>query len=121
MNLYMRKVILIMGMTAMMFSCSTSPLDKKVNKETMEEDMVEVRNVIDSVELDLMFNAMKRSELGLTKDMEEMTYRELLDSAKKWQTEDGKVAEQNELGDTITVVADSSAVDSVTVDTIISE
>lgn len=95
----MKKLILIMGMTALMFSCS-SPLDMKVNKDTMKEDMVQVRSVIDSTELNLIFGSMVRSELHLTKDMEEMTYRELLENGKDWKAKQDKVeAEQKVLAD----------------------
>ena len=92
------KQLLLIGITAILFSCS-SPMDKKFNKETAEEDIEAIKGKIDSTELQLLAGSMIRLKFQ-DKELEEMTYGEILDDGKKWKAEQEKIeAEQKDLAE----------------------
>ena len=92
------KQLLLIGITAILFSCS-SPMDKKFNKETAEEDIEAIKGKIDSTELQLLAGSMIRLKFQ-DKELEEMTYGEILDDGKKWKAEQEKIeAEQKALAE----------------------
>ena len=92
------KQLLLIGITAILFSCS-SPMDKKFNEETAEEDIEAIKGKIDSTELQLLAGSMIRLKFQ-DKELEEMTYGEILDDGKKWKAEQEKIeAEQKDLAE----------------------
>ena len=89
----MKKQLLLIGLAALLFSCS-SPLDKKFNEDTAEEDIKAIKSEIDSTELKLLAGSMFRLKLQ-DKKLEDMTYAEILEDGKKWKAEQEKIeAEQ---------------------------
>lgn len=84
----MKKQILALGLATLLFSCS-SPMDKKFNEETAEEDMKAVKSELDSTEMKLLAGSMLRLKLQ-DKKLEDMTYAEILDNGKKWKAEQEK-------------------------------
>lgn len=94
----MKKQILILGLATLLFSCS-SPMDKKFNEETAEEDIKAVKSELDSTEMKLLAGSMFRLKLQ-DKKLEEMTYAEILEDGKKWKAEqEKKEAEQKALAE----------------------
>jgi hypothetical protein len=92
------KQLLLIGITAILFSCS-SPMDKKFNEETAKEDIEAIKGKIDSTELQLLAGSMIRLKFQ-DKELEEMTYGEILDDGKKWKAEQEKIeAEQKALAE----------------------
>ena len=92
------KQLLLIGITAILFSCS-SPMDKKFNEETAKEDIEAIKGKIDSTELQLLAGSMIRLKFQ-DKELEEMTYGEILDDGKKWKAEQEKIeAEQKDLAE----------------------
>ena len=83
------KQLLLIGITAILFSCS-SPMDKKFNEETAKEDIEAIKGKIDSTELQLLAGSMIRLKFQ-DKELEEMTYGEILDDGKKWKAEQEKI------------------------------
>lgn len=94
----MKKQLLLIGITAFLFSCS-SPMDKKFNEKTAKEDITAIKNKIDSTELKLLAGTMVRLKFQ-DKNLEEMTYSEILEDGKKWKAEQEKIeAEQKALAE----------------------
>ena len=94
----MKKQLLLIGITALLFSC-TSPMEKKFNKETVKEDMKAVRKQLDSTELKLLAGTMFRLKIQ-DKKLEDMTYSDMLENGKKWKAEKDKIeAEQKALAE----------------------
>tara|TARA_R110000744_G_scaffold104622_2_gene200287 strand:- start:171 stop:836 length:666 start_codon:yes stop_codon:yes gene_type:complete len=94
----MKKQLLLIGLAALLFSCS-SPLDKKFNEDTAEEDIKAIKSEIDSTELKLLAGSMFRLKLQ-DKKLEDMTYAEILEDGKKWKAEQEKIeAEQKALAE----------------------
>jgi len=94
----MKKQLLLIGIIALLFSCST-PMDKKFNEKTAKEDIAAIKNKIDSTELQLLAGSMMRLKFQ-DKNLEEMTYSEILEDGKKWKAEQEKIeAEQKALAE----------------------
>ena len=92
------KQLLLIGLTAFLFSCS-SPMDKKFNEETAKEDIEAIKGKIDSTELQLLAGSMIRLKFQ-DKKLEGMTYSEILEDGKKWKSEQEKIeAEQKALAE----------------------
>ncbi|WP_074406091.1 hypothetical protein [Aquimarina megaterium] len=85
----MKKIIFISLITALTVSCS-SPLNKKFSEKTAEKDMNQLKEKLDSTELMLLAGTMIRLKLQ-DKDLEDMTYQEILDDGEKWKTEQEKI------------------------------
>lgn len=93
-----KKKLLLIGLTAFLFSCSSS-MDKKFNEETAKEDIESIKGKIDSTELQLLAGSMIRLKFQ-DKKLEEMTYGEILEDGKKWKAEqEKKEAEQKALAE----------------------
>lgn len=94
----MKKQILLLGLAALLFSC-TSPMNKKYNEETAAEDIKTIQSELDSSEVKLILGSMFRLKLQ-DKKLQEMTYAEILDDGKKWKAEkEKKEAEQKALAE----------------------
>jgi hypothetical protein len=94
----MKKQLLISVLAVLLFSCS-SPLDKKFNEETAQEDIKAIKSEIGSTELNLLAGSMIRLEFQ-GRNLEEMTYAEILEDGKKWKAEQEKIeAEQKALAE----------------------
>ena len=94
----MKKQLLLFGLAALLFSCS-SPLDKKFNEDTAEEDIKAIKSELDSTELKLLAGSMIRLKFQ-DKKLEDMTYAEILEDGKKWKAEQEKIeAEQKALAE----------------------
>lgn len=94
----MKKQLLLIGITAFLFSCS-SPMDKKFNEETAKEDIEAIKSKLDSTDLQLLAGSMIRLKFQ-DKKLEEMTYAEILENGKKWKAEQEKIeAEQKALAE----------------------
>lgn len=94
----MKKQLLLIGITAFLFSCS-SLMDKKFNEETAKEDIEAIKGKIDSTELKLLAGSMFRLKFQ-DKKLEDMTYAEILEDGKKWKAEQEKIeAEQKALAE----------------------
>lgn len=91
----MKKIFTLVLIT-LLISCS-SPLKKKFNEKTAEEDIKELKTKIDSTEMALLAVTMMRLKLQDEK-LEEMTYAEILEKGKVWKEEQEKIeAEKKEL------------------------
>ncbi|MBO6881877.1 hypothetical protein [Winogradskyella sp.] len=91
----MKKIFTLVLIT-LLISCS-SPLKKKFNEKTAEEDIKELKTKIDSTEMALLAVTMMRLKLQDEK-LEEMTYAEILKKGKAWREEQEKIeAEKKEL------------------------
>tara|TARA_B110000046_G_C12836052_1_gene331514 strand:- start:50 stop:715 length:666 start_codon:yes stop_codon:yes gene_type:complete len=94
----MKKLLLLVGMTAVLFSCST-PMEKKYNEKTALKDIQLIKAAIDSTEFNLLAGSVFRLKLK-DKKLEEMTYAEILEDGKKWKAEQEKIeAEQKALAE----------------------
>jgi len=94
----MMKKLFVIGISIFLFSCS-SPMDKKFNEETVKEDIQAIKTKIDSTELQLLAGTMMRLKFQ-DKNLENMTYAEILDNGKKWKIEQAKIeAEQKALAE----------------------
>lgn len=94
----MKKQILFLLLATWLFSCS-SPMDKKFNEETAEEDIKAVKSELDSTEMKLLAGSMIRLKFQ-DKKLEDMTYSEILENGKKWKAEQEKIeAEQKALAE----------------------
>ena len=94
----MKKLLLLVGMTAVLFSCST-PMEKKYNEKTALKDIQLIKAAIDSIEFNLLAGSVFRLKLK-DKKLEEMTYAEILEDGKKWKAEQEKIeAEQKALAE----------------------
>ena len=92
------KKLFVIGISIFLFSCS-SPMDKKFNEETVKEDIQAIKTKIDSTELQLLAGTMMRLKFQ-DKNLENMTYAEILDNGKKWKIEQAKIeAEQKALAE----------------------
>lgn len=97
----MKKTLLLIGLAALLFSCS-SPLDRKFDEKTAKEDFEAIKSKIDSTDLNLIVGSMIRLKFQ-DKKIEEMTYREILEDGKKWKLEQDKIgAEQKALAEKAT-------------------
>jgi hypothetical protein len=94
----MKKQLLLIGITAFLFSCS-SPMDKKFNEKTAKDDLEAIKSNLDSTELQLLGGSMIRLKFQ-DKKLEDMTYSEILEDGKKWKAEQEKIeAEQKALAE----------------------
>tara|TARA_B100001564_G_scaffold341421_1_gene336109 strand:- start:62 stop:727 length:666 start_codon:yes stop_codon:yes gene_type:complete len=94
----MKKLLILIGMTAVLFSCST-PMEKKYNEKTALKDIQSIKSAIDSTEFNLLAGSVFRLKLE-DKKLEEMTYAEILEDGKKWKAEQEKIeAEQKALAE----------------------
>ena len=94
----MKKLLLLVGMTAVLFSCST-PMEKKYNEKTALKDIQLIKAAIDSIEFNLLAGSVFRLKLE-DKKLEEMTYAEILEDGKKWKAKQEKIeAEQKALAE----------------------
>jgi hypothetical protein len=94
----MRKGILLIGIVTLLISCS-SPMDKKFNEKTAKEDIVAIKEKIDTTEFQLLAGSMIRLKFKGEK-IEEMTYSEILENGKNWKIEQKKIeAEQKALAE----------------------
>jgi hypothetical protein len=94
----MKKLLLALLGSAFLYSCS-SPLDKPYNKATAKDDIKEVLAEIDSTEMGVLLGAtMLLSMEG--KDIEGMTYREILENGKLRKRErEAQEAEEKRLAE----------------------
>ena len=94
----MKKGILLIGIVTLLISCS-SPMDKKFNEKTAKEDIVAIKEKIDSTEFKLLAGSMMRLKFKGEK-IEEMTYSQILEDGKKWKIKQDKIeAEQKSLAE----------------------
>ena len=94
----MKKLLLLIGITAVLFSCTT-PMEKKYNEKTALKDIQLIKAAIDSTEFNLLAGSVFRLKLE-DKKLEEMTYAEILEDGKKWKAEQEKIeAEQKALAE----------------------
>lgn len=94
----MKKQILLLGFTLLLFSCS-SPLNKKFNKNTAKEDIEAIKSKLDTTDLQILAGTMVRLKLQ-GKNLENMTYGEMLKDGKEWKREQDSIqAEQKALAE----------------------
>jgi hypothetical protein len=94
----MKNRFLLLGLASMLFSC-TSPLDKKFNEDTTDLDFKAIKSELDSTELQLLVGSVIRLSLQ-DKNLENMTYAEILEDGKKWKVEQERIeAEQKALSE----------------------
>jgi hypothetical protein len=94
----MKKLLLLIGITAVLFSCTT-PMEKKYNEKTALKDIQLIKEAIDSTEFNLLAGSVFRLKFE-DKKLEEMTYAEILEEGKKWIAEQEKIeAEQKALAE----------------------
>lgn len=94
----MKKQILLLVLASLLYSCS-SPMDKKFNEKTAEEDIKAVVSEIDSSEMRLLVGSMMRLKLQ-DENIEEMTYDDILKKGKEWKAQQEKIeAEQKALAE----------------------
>ena len=94
----MKKGLILMGLTALFMSCN-SPLDRKFNQETVKEDFEAIESKLDTTEFQLLTGSILRLKLQ-DKELEDMTYAEILEDGKEWKKEQEKVeAEQKALAE----------------------
>ena len=94
----MKKLLLLIGITAVLFSCTT-PMEKKYNEKTALKDIQLIKAAIDSTEFNLLAGSVFRLKFE-DKKLEEMTYAEILEEGKKWRAEQEKIeAEQKALAE----------------------
>jgi len=88
------KAIHLLGISicALLIACS-SPLDKKFNEQTVKNDMLAVNDKLDSIELGLLAGSIFRLKFQ-KKNLEEMTYGEILEEGKKWKATQDKIQEE---------------------------
>ena len=86
----MKKQLLLLGVTVLLFACS-SPLDMKFNGETSEEVIETLKGEIDSIQLSNLTNAITRIKLNENKNLEDMSFSEILEDGNKWQAEQNKL------------------------------
>ena len=91
----LRLLFIFLSITVLI-SCS-SPMKKKYNEETVEEDIIAIRSEIDSTKFKLLGGSIMRLKMQ-DKKLEEMTYAEILKEGEKWKAEkERKEAEQKAL------------------------
>jgi hypothetical protein len=94
----MKKGILLIGIITLLISCS-SPMGKKFNEKTAKEDIVAIKEKIDSTEYKILTGSIIRLTFKGEK-IEEMTYYQILEDGKKWKIEQDKIeAEQKALAE----------------------
>lgn len=79
----MKKLLLLSLTCAFLFSCE-SPLNKKFNETTAKEDMAAIKKELDSAEIMLLAGTMFRLKMQ-DKNLEGMTYGEMLEKGKTWK------------------------------------
>lgn len=90
------RLLFIFLSITVLISCS-SPMKKKYNEETVEEDIIAIRSEIDSTKFELLGGSIMRLKMQ-DKKLEEMTYAEILKEGEKWKAEkERKEAEQKAL------------------------
>ena len=86
----MRKThILVIGISFLLLACS-SPMDKKFKEETAKVDIEAIKSKLDSTEMGLLVGTMVRLKFQ-DKNLEDMTYAEILADGKKWKIEQEKI------------------------------
>jgi hypothetical protein len=94
----MKKLFLVIGIAVLLFSC-TPPIDKKFNEKTAEKDVEAIKFKLDSTDFQLLVGSMIRLKIQ-DKNLEQMTYAEILEDGKKWKIEQDKIeAEQKALAE----------------------
>jgi hypothetical protein len=90
----MKKTILLLAMISLIVACS-SPLDKKYSDETMEADAKEIKESgdLDSEDAKLIAGWIMKSKFQ-GKDLTDKTYREILEEAKDFKTEQEELAKK---------------------------
>jgi hypothetical protein len=83
----LRLLFIFLSITVLI-SCS-SPINKKYNEETVEEDIIAIRSEIDSTKFKLLGGSIMRLKMQ-DKKLEEMTYAEILKEGEKWKAKNGK-------------------------------
>lgn len=101
----MKKQFLLVGFVAFFLSCS-SPMKKKFNEGTAKEDLEALKTKLDSSELMLLAGSMVRLKL-MDKDLENMTYSEILENGKVWKQKQDQIQEEQK------VLAEKAAIEEV--------
>lgn len=88
----MRKTILLLALLLVLVSC-TSPLDKKYSNETLETDAKEIKESgdLEDDDAELLAGWIMKSKLQ-GKNLSDKTYREIIDEAKIFKTEQEELA-----------------------------
>lgn len=84
----MQKQLLIVGIAALLLSCS-SPMQRKYSKENSRTDMEAIKEELDTPAFMLLAGTLVRLEFEEV-PLDTMTYAEILEYGKKWQTEQDK-------------------------------
>lgn len=87
----MKKVVVLLFVSIIVLSCS-NPVDKPYKKDTLEEDIIEIKKKVTDEELETLAGYIALQELA-EESMLGKTYAELLDEAKQLQE---KLKEQEE-------------------------
>lgn len=94
----MQRIIYLIAIAIAVFSCN-SPLDKKYNEKTLDEDAQAIRDQIDTTETAILLGTVLRYKFQ-GKKLEEKTYGELLEEGRKFKEEQDKIeAEQKALAE----------------------
>jgi hypothetical protein len=94
----MKSYILVIIASVTLYACST-PLDKKYNEETLNEDMKAAQEKLDSNDYQILAGTFLRYSFE-GKDMSDMTYDQLLKDGKEWKAEQEKIeAEQKAMAE----------------------
>jgi hypothetical protein len=91
----MKKILSIVSL-AILASCS-SPLEKTYSEDGLEKDAPELKEALDSNDLQLLMGSILRLTLQ-GEDLDKMTYKEILDDGRAWKVEQERIeAEQKAL------------------------
>ena len=91
----MKKILSIVSL-AILASCS-SPLEKTYSEDGLEKDAPELKEALDSNDLQLLMGSIFRLTLQ-GEDLDKMTYKEILDDGRAWKVEQERIeAEQKAL------------------------
>jgi hypothetical protein len=92
-----KKIKFLVIIAALLISSCSSPLDKKFNEKTAKEDILELKDELDSTKLGLLAMSMLRLKFQ-NKNLEEMTYSEIIEDGEEWKIKQDKIEiEQKEL------------------------
>lgn len=94
----MKNQLSLIAITIILISCS-SPMDKKFNEATSQEDIEVIKEKIDSNDFQLLAGSIFRLKFQ-NKKLDEMTFAEILADGKIWKAEqEKKEAEQKALAE----------------------
>jgi len=94
----MKNTIILFGLVILITACN-SPLNKKYNEDTAKEDIQKLEKKLDSTDIQILGLSLLRLKIQ-DKNLEEMTYNEILEDGKKWRSEQDKIeAEQRALAE----------------------